>query len=81
MEPRDLRYLSTGSCCGRLTNLRTSPGLRTSEAILAHEVSHVRRRDNLAAAMHMAVEAIFWFHPHGVVAGSAPGGGTRTRLR
>jgi bla regulator protein blaR1 len=32
-------------------------------AILAHEVSHVRRRDNLAAAMHMAVEAIFWFHP------------------
>jgi bla regulator protein blaR1 len=32
-------------------------------AILAHEVSHVRRRDNLAAAMHMAVEALFWFHP------------------
>ncbi len=33
------------------------------EAILAHEVQHVRRRDNLAAAMHMLVEAIFWFHP------------------
>ena len=33
------------------------------EAILAHEVQHVRRRDNLAAAMHMVVEAIFWFHP------------------
>jgi bla regulator protein BlaR1 len=33
------------------------------EAILAHEVCHVRRRDNLAAAMHMVVEAIFWFHP------------------
>ena len=33
------------------------------EAILTHEVQHVRRRDNLAAAMHMAVEAIFWFHP------------------
>ena len=32
-------------------------------AILAHEVCHVRRRDNLAAAMHMIVEAIFWFHP------------------
>lgn len=31
--------------------------------ILAHEVSHVRRRDNLAAAIHMAVEAIFWFYP------------------
>jgi bla regulator protein blaR1 len=33
------------------------------EAIIAHEVCHVRRRDNLAAAMHMVVEAIFWFHP------------------
>jgi bla regulator protein BlaR1 len=33
------------------------------EAILAHELCHVRRRDNLAAALHMAVEAIFWFHP------------------
>jgi bla regulator protein BlaR1 len=33
------------------------------EAILTHEVQHVRRRDNLAAAMHMVVEAIFWFHP------------------
>jgi bla regulator protein blaR1 len=33
------------------------------EAVLAHELWHVRRRDNLAAAMHMVVEAIFWFHP------------------
>jgi bla regulator protein BlaR1 len=33
------------------------------EAVLAHEISHVRRRDNLTAAMHMLVEAIFWFHP------------------
>jgi bla regulator protein BlaR1 len=33
------------------------------QAILAHEVCHVRRRDNLAAAIHMVVEAIFWFHP------------------
>lgn len=33
------------------------------ESILAHEVSHVRRRDNLAAAIHMLVEAVFWFHP------------------
>ncbi len=33
------------------------------EVILAHELWHVRRRDNLAAAMHMLVEAIFWFHP------------------
>jgi bla regulator protein BlaR1 len=33
------------------------------EAILAHELWHVRRRDNLVATMHMVVEAIFWFHP------------------
>jgi len=33
------------------------------EAILSHELWHARRRDNLAAAMHMVVEAIFWFHP------------------
>ena len=33
------------------------------EAIFAHELSHVRRRDNLAATIHMLVEAIFWFHP------------------
>jgi bla regulator protein blaR1 len=33
------------------------------EAILAHELWHVRRRDNLAAAIHMVAEAIFWFHP------------------
>jgi uncharacterized protein (TIGR03435 family) len=33
------------------------------EAILAHEVGHVRRHDNLFAALHMLVEAVFWFHP------------------
>lgn len=33
------------------------------KALLAHELSHVRRRDNFFAALHMAVEAIFWFHP------------------
>ena len=33
------------------------------DGILAHELCHVRRRDNLAAAIHMVVEAIFWFHP------------------
>ena len=33
------------------------------EAIFAHEVWHVRRHDNLAAAIHMVVEALFWFHP------------------
>src|SRR5437762_8078013 len=34
------------------------------EAILAHELWHVRRRDNLVATMHMVVEAIFWFLHH-----------------
>jgi uncharacterized protein (TIGR03435 family) len=33
------------------------------EAILSHELWHVRRRDNLAAAIHMLVQAVFWFHP------------------
>jgi bla regulator protein blaR1 len=33
------------------------------EAIVAHEVWHVRRHDNLAAALHMLIEAVFWFHP------------------
>lgn len=34
-----------------------------TDALIAHERSHVRHRDNLSAAMHMAVEALFWFHP------------------
>ncbi len=33
------------------------------EAVIAHELCHVRRRDNLTAAIHMLVEAAFWFHP------------------
>ncbi len=33
------------------------------ETIFAHEMSHVRRRDNLAAAIHMVVRAAFWVHP------------------
>ncbi len=33
------------------------------EAILAHELSHIRIRDNLTAAIHMIVEAVFWFYP------------------
>lgn len=33
------------------------------DAVLAHELCHVRRRDNLTAAIHMAVETVFWFHP------------------
>ena len=38
-------------------------GPQQFEAIVAHELCHVRRRDNLTAAIHMIVEAVFWFHP------------------
>jgi uncharacterized protein (TIGR03435 family) len=43
-----------------ITDRLTPPQL---EAVLAHEICHVRRRDNLTAAIHMAVETILWFHP------------------
>jgi beta-lactamase regulating signal transducer with metallopeptidase domain len=33
------------------------------DAILAHELCHLRRHDNLLAALHMLVEGLFWFHP------------------
>ena len=33
------------------------------EAILVHELAHLRRRDNLTAALHMVVQSLFWFHP------------------
>ena len=33
------------------------------KAILVHERCHIRCHDNLVAAIHMLVEAIFWFHP------------------
>ena len=33
------------------------------DAILAHELRHVRCRDNLTAALHMCVETLFWFYP------------------
>lgn len=33
------------------------------QTVLAHELCHVRRHDNLTAAIHKCVEAIFWFHP------------------
>jgi bla regulator protein blaR1 len=32
-------------------------------AVMAHELAHVARRDNLSAAVHMATEALFWWHP------------------
>jgi uncharacterized protein (TIGR03435 family) len=42
--------------CDRLTR-------KQLQTIVAHEMCHVRRRDNLTAAIHMLVEALFWYHP------------------
>jgi bla regulator protein blaR1 len=33
------------------------------QAVVAHEVTHIRRRDNVTAGVHMMAEALFWFHP------------------
>jgi hypothetical protein len=33
------------------------------EAILAHEICHLGHSDNFVSAIHMFVEAVFWFHP------------------
>jgi len=32
-------------------------------SVVTHEQCHIRRRDNLWAAMHMLAEALFWFFP------------------
>jgi TonB family protein len=32
-------------------------------AVLAHEMCHIRRRDNVTAGIHMLSETVFWFHP------------------
>jgi uncharacterized protein (TIGR03435 family) len=33
------------------------------KAVMAHELCHVRHRDNLTAMIQMFVEAVFWFNP------------------
>src|SRR5262249_10027678 len=33
------------------------------KAILIHELCHIRRRDNLAIAIYMVAETLFWFYP------------------
>jgi uncharacterized protein (TIGR03435 family) len=43
-----------------LADALTFPQFHT---IIAHELHHVRYRDNLTAALHMCVETVFWFHP------------------
>jgi uncharacterized protein (TIGR03435 family) len=36
---------------------------RQLASVLTHELCHIRRRDNVTAAVHMIAEAVFWFHP------------------
>ena len=36
---------------------------RQLAAVLTHELCHIRRRDNVTAAVHMIAEAVFWFYP------------------
>jgi uncharacterized protein (TIGR03435 family) len=43
-----------------LLNRLSAPQLK---AVIAHEICHVHRRDNLTAAIHMVVQAVFWFYP------------------
>ena len=33
------------------------------DAVLAHEMCHLRRHDNLTCAVHMLTQALFWFYP------------------
>jgi bla regulator protein BlaR1 len=33
------------------------------QALIAHERCHIRCHDNLFAAVHVIIEALFWFHP------------------
>jgi bla regulator protein BlaR1 len=33
------------------------------KAVIAHELCHVRRRDNLMGLLQMFIETAFWFHP------------------
>lgn len=40
---------------------RLSP--KQLHTIFAHELCHLRRRDNLTSALHMLAEALFWFYP------------------
>ena len=43
--------------------IRERLNARELQAVLAHELCHAQRRDNLTSAIHMIVEAVFWFHP------------------
>jgi bla regulator protein blaR1 len=70
VEVRSSRGLSEPAVVGLIRPVLLLPQginerLTPSEmnAILAHELCHVRRRDNLLVFPHMIVEMVFWFHP------------------
>ena len=44
-------------------NIETHLTSAQMRGVLDHELCHVRRRDNLTSALHMVVEALFWFYP------------------
>jgi len=69
-----LRYSSPGRCeLGlwgiRRPTIRIPRGLSSQltptefEAVLLHELAHVRRRDNLSGAFVHLLLCVFWFHP------------------
>src|SRR5215472_15619875 len=61
LEPGVVGFLRPVLVLPELLLERLSP--KQFEAVLAHELSHIRRRDNFFAALHMGVETVFWFHP------------------
>jgi hypothetical protein len=48
--------------CAPVRSLEARRRPAAEEAILAHELSHLRRYDDLTAAVHMIVQ-VFWFYP------------------
>jgi uncharacterized protein (TIGR03435 family) len=61
LEPGVIGFFRPILLCPRGIVERLTPS--QLEAVLAHERCHIDRRDNLTAAIHMIVEAVFWFHP------------------
>jgi uncharacterized protein (TIGR03435 family) len=61
LEPGVVGFFQPILLCPRGIVERLTPS--QLQAVLAHELCHIRRRDNLSAAVHMIVEAVFWFHP------------------
>jgi bla regulator protein blaR1 len=55
--------LGTRRPCILLPAALTALDAAELEAILAHELAHIRRRDGLANLVQTFVESILWFHP------------------